>query len=429
MTTLIKNVLAVLKKGDGFSVEKVSIRIKDDLIDFVGEVGGDEQCDIVLDGKNRLAIPGLINAHTHSYMTLFRNSADDVPFNEWLFERILPMEDKLIEGDSYWSTLLGISEMIRSGTTSFLDMYIFPYETARAVSDSGIRAVISRGLVGETADDEGGLRRIGEAKRDFYAFRDTADGRLTFRLAPHAPYTCSPAFLGTVIDTAKDMGVGIHTHLSESISEVENIRKQHGMTPIALMEKTGLFTLPTAAAHCVHLDEEDFSILRENGVSVLTNPASNMKLGNGFAPVPRFLSEKINVALGTDSAASNNSLNLFREINNLALIHKGAKGDAVSVSATEALKAATEGGAAALSVDAGEIKEGKKADIVLLDMMSPQMNPPTDIISSLAYSANGSEVRTVIINGKIVFDGGEIKTFDEERVIFETNRIFDRINS
>ncbi len=429
MTTLIKNVLTVLKNGDGFVTRKVSIRIKDDVIDFVGTADGDEKCDIVIDGKNRLAIPGLVNAHTHSYMTLFRNSADDVPFNEWLFNRILPMEDKLKEGDSYWSTLLGISEMIRSGTTSFLDMYIFPYETARAVTDSGIRAVISRGLVGETADDEGGLRRIGEAKSDFFHYKDTADGRLTFRLAPHAPYTCSPEFLTTVIDTAKEMGVGIHTHLSESISEVGNIRRQYGMTPIALMEKTGLFTLDTAAAHCVHLDEEDFSILRENKVSVLTNPASNMKLGNGFAPVPRFLSEGINVAIGTDSAASNNSLNLFREINNLALIHKGANGDAVSVSATEAFRAATEGGAKALSIDAGEIKEGKKADIVLLDMMCPQMNPPTDIISSLSYSANGSEVRTVIINGKIVFDGGEIKTFDEERVIFETNRIFDRINA
>ena len=429
MKTVIRNVLALLSQNGKLTTKICSIRIKDDLIDFIGDIPKDEKCDIEIDGKNRLAIPGLINAHTHSYMTLFRNSADDVPFNEWLFNRILPMEDKLIAGDSYWSTLLGICEMIRSGTTSFLDMYIFPYETARAVSDSGIRAVISRGLVGETADDEGGLRRIGEAKTDFMNYKDCADGRITFRLAPHAPYTCSPAYLSTVIETAKEMGVGIHTHLSESISEVENIRKQYGMTPIALMEKTGLFTLETAAAHCVHLDEEDFSILKENGVSVLTNPASNMKLGNGFAPVPRFLKEGINVALGTDSAASNNSLNLFREINNLSLIHKGANGDAVSVSAEESFNAATTGGARALGINAGEISVGKKADIVLLDMTCPQMNPPTDVVSSLAYSANGSEVRTVIINGKIIFDGGEIKTVDEERIIFETNKIFDRINS
>ena len=429
MITLIKNVLAVLRKDDRFSVEKCNIVIKDDLIDYIGDAPAYEKYDTVIDGKNRLAIPGLINAHTHSYMTLFRNSADDVPFNEWLFNRILPMEDKLIAGDSYWSTLLGICEMLRSGTTAFLDMYIFPYETARAVNDSGIRAVISRGLVGETADDEGGLRRIGEAKQDFINYKDCAEGRLTFRLAPHAPYTCSPAFLSTVIDTAREMGIGIHTHLSESISEVENIRNQYSMTPIALMEKTGLFTLPTAAAHCVHHDDEDFAILKENGVSVLTNPASNMKLGNGFAPVPRFLKEGINVALGTDSAASNNSLNLFREINNLSLIHKGANSDAVSVSASEAFYAATAGGAKALGINAGELSIGKKADIVLMDMMTPQLNPPTDIVSSLAYSANGSEVRTVIVNGKIVLDGGELKTIDEERIIFETNRIFDRINS
>lgn len=429
LKTLIKDVLAVLKENGSLTTKKCSIRIKDDTIDFIGEIKGDEKADIVLDGKNRLAIPGLVNAHTHSYMTLFRNSADDMPFNDWLFGRILPMEDKLIPGDSYWSTLLGICEMLRSGTTAFLDMYIFPYETARAVSDSGIRAVISRGLVGETADDEGGLRRINEARQDFINFKDTAEGRLTFRLAPHAPYTCSPEFLGTVIETAKEMGVGIHTHLSESRSEVENIRSKYGMTPIALMQKTGLFTLKTAAAHCVHLDDEDFCILKENDVSVLTNPASNMKLGNGFAPVPRFLEEGINVALGTDSAASNNSLNLFKEINNLSLIHKGAREDAVSVSAAQAFTAATEGGARALDINCGELSVGKKADIVLLDLTRPQLNPPTNLIASLAYSADGSEVRTVIVNGRIVLDGGELRTIDEERVIFETNRIFDRINS
>lgn len=424
----IKNVRALVPCADTLTVQTCSIVTNGDVIASLDGTGA-EGCDRVIDGRGFFAIPGLVNAHTHAYMTLFRNSADDLPFMQWLFDRIMPMEDRLRPGDCYWSTLLGVCEMLRTGTTTFLDMFMIPDDTARAVADSGIRAVLSRGLQGETADDAGGMRRLREAKQDILAYSGTAEGRITFMLSPHAPYTCAPAYLETVIREAEDLGVGIHTHLAESVSEIETIREKYGCTPVELLEKVGLFKRHTAAAHCVQLTKNDIRILRDNGVCVLTNPASNLKLGNGFAPVPELLEAGVNVALGTDGAASNNTLNMFREIGLLALIHKGTHADAVTVTSVEAVTAATLGGAKALDLPIGSLSVGKKADIALLDLSCPQMNPPTNLISSLAFSANGSEVDTVIVNGKVLLEKRRLTTIDEERVIFETNRIFDRIKN
>lgn len=427
MKIMLKGAKALVRMRGEFRAMDADICIDGDKI--VSIDGGDSRgCDRVIDCRGKLAIPGLVNAHTHSYMTLFRNSADDLPFNKWLFDRILPMEDRLQPGDSYWTTLFGMCEMIRSGTTSFLDMYIFPDDTAKAVLDSGMRAVISRGLVGETADDAGGMRRLREAKHDIETYKTVGDGRLTFMLAPHAPYSCAPEFLKTVTEWAEDLDVGVHIHLSESKNEVEDVRAKYGCTPIELMEKTGLFSRKTAAAHCVHLDRNDFDVLRRNGVSVLTNPSSNMKLGNGFAPVQQMLDCGINVALGTDSAASNNTLNMFHEMNMLSLIHKGATMDAECISSQQALTAATISGANALGLPVGELAVGKKADITLLDLSCPQLNPPSNLVSSLAFSANGSEVDTVIVNGKILMEKKKLITIDEERVIFESNRIYKRVS-
>ena len=428
MKIRIKNVRALVPRADALAVQTCDIVTTGDVITSLDGTGADG-CDRVIDGSALFAIPGLVNAHTHAYMTLFRNSADDLPFMQWLFDRIMPMEERLRPGDCYWTTLFGICEMLRSGTTTFLDMFMMPEDAARAVADSGMRAVLSRGLQGQTADDAGGLRRLREAKQDILAYSGTAEGRITFMLAPHAPYTCAPAYLQTVIEEAQALGVGIHTHLAESRSEIETIREQYGCTPVELMEKVGLFRLHTAAAHCVQLTANDIRILRDNDVSVLTNPSSNLKLGNGFAPVPELLEAGVNVALGTDGAASNNTLNLFREINLLALIHKGTHGDAVTITSAEAVTAATVGGAKALDLPVGTLAVGKKADITLLDLRCPQMNPPTNLLSSLAFSANGSEVDTVIVNGKVLLDKRKLTTIDEERVIFESNRIFERVRS
>lgn len=430
MKTIFENVKILVEKGEGFEIVDGSIGIDGEKISFAGAAPEDVSGYQKIDGKGQLVMPGLINSHTHVYMTIFRNVADDLMFDDWLFGNILPREDKLLPGDSYWGTMLGIGEMLRSGTTAFLDMYIFTDENVQAAADSGIRAVMSRGLSGASDRDEGGERRLREATEEIKKWRAAAEGRLTFMLAPHAPYTCAPDYVEKVIGRARELGVGIHTHLAESRNEIKNIAEKYGCTPIEYMDRTGLFDLPTVAAHCVYLTDNDIDIFAANGVSIATNPVSNLKLANGIAPVKKYLERGINVCLGTDGAASNNCLNMFRDLSFLTLLNKGLFEDPLAVSAEDGLKIATVNGAKALGLDdTGSIKAGNKADLIFIDLDRLNMFPHNNIISSLAYSANGSEVTRTIVNGKTLMENGELKTIDEERVRFEVARIADRINN
>jgi len=358
-------------------------------------------------------------------MTIFRNCADDLLFNDWLFGRILPMEEKLGGDDCYWGTLLAIMEMLRSGTTTFIDMYFFTDLCARAIEESGIRAVFSQGMAGDLSSGEEKLRKTLE-EYDRWKGRDN----LSFMLAPHAPYTCDEGFQREVAAEAKKLGLAINTHLSESLAEIETIRENYGCSPIELFDRNGLLSDTTVAAHCVHISDNDIKILADRGVCVATNPVSNLKLANGVAPVPKLLKAGVKVALGTDGAASNNTLNMFRELSLLTLIHKGINHDAQAVSAREGLDIATKGGAAAMGrSDIGEIKVGNTADLVVLDLDAPNMQPMNDPIAALAYSANGSEVETVIVGGKILMDNKEFLTIDAEKAIFEVSKICERIGT
>ena len=253
--------------------------------------------------------------------------------------------------------------------------------------------------------------------------------RLNFMLGPHAPYTCSPDYLKMCADVAKEKGMGIHIHLSESVTESENMLKDHNCTPIEYALNAGVFDVHTIAAHCVQVNDSDMDILKSKNVSVVTNPASNMKLGNGFAPVPSMLDKGINVCLGTDGAASNNSQNMFHEMSLLALIHKGNHATPQCISAKETFNIATINGARALGLEklTGSIEVGKKADISILRLDVPSMMPNNNLFASLVYSANGSEVDTVIVDGKILMEHGELKTLDEEKIIFHFNQCFRRL--
>ncbi|MCL2106342.1 MAG: amidohydrolase [Oscillospiraceae bacterium] len=429
MRILLRNMQALLPEGELLTVKRRDVGIEGDRLAFVGQAPAGFVPDKIIAGEDRMVIPGLINTHTHAYMTIFRGRADDLPFQRWLFENILPMEERMRPGDSYWGTLLAACEMLRSGTTCCNDMYISAGENARAAEESGMRAVLSRGLVGGGREDPGGIRRLKEATAEIAEFRNAGNGRITFRLAPHAPYTCAPEYLALVIERAKELGVGIHTHLAESRAEIADIRERYGATPFGLMERVGLLELPTIAAHCVYMSPEDIEIAARNRMSVATNPVSNLKLANGAAPVRELLAAGVNVSLGTDGAASNNALNLFRELGFLCLLHKGINEDPTCVSAAEGLRAATINGARALGLESetGSIEPGKKADLTILNLRRTHWYPHSNLMAALCYGAQGSEAETVIVNGEILMENGQFTKLDEERICYEVQKISDRI--
>jgi len=419
MNILINDILAVLPEG----AQTCSVYISDGKIASLTEQPAGFKADKMISGAGKLLIPGLVNAHTHAAMSLFRNSADDLLFNDWLFGRIMPMEDKLTRDDCYWGTLLSIMEMLRSGTTAFIDMYYFTDQCVRAIDESGIRAVYTRGMSGDANQAEAKLR---SALEEYSKWK--GHDRITFMLAPHAPYTCDEGFQRETAAEAKRQGLAINTHISESLTEIGTIREKYGCTPVELLDRSGLLTDTTVGAHCVHLTDGDIEILARRGVHVVTNPVSNLKLANGFAPVPRLRGAGVKVALGTDSAASNNALNMFRELSMLTLIHKGNEHDAQAISAREGLTIATKNGAEAMGLrNIGEIKSGNIADLAILDLDRPNLQPLGDPVSALAYSANGSEVQTVIVGGKIVMENGKFLNIDADRVVFEVGKICERI--
>lgn len=426
MGIVLKDILAILPEGKKDVIQKTSIYVEGNRIAGIGDKPAGFLEEKVIDGKDKLVIPGLINCHTHSYMSFMRNVADDLSFMDWLFGTIDPIEQQMTDEDTYWGAMLAIIEMMRSGTTCFNDMQMNIHQTTRAVKESGMRAMICRGLVG-SGNDEAGQMRLAQAYEERDAAKDC--DRLTFMLGPHAPYTCDDGFMRVVSEEAKREHMGIHVHLSESVSEIQQIQEKYGISPIEMAEKNGLFDVPAIAAHCVQIDEKDMDILKNKNVSVVTNPASNMKLGNGFAPVAKMLEKGINVCLGTDGAASNNCLNMFHELSLLTLIHKGVNKTPQCISAAEGFRIATINGAKALGLEKeiGSIEVGKKADLAILDLNTPSLTPRNNLLAALSYSANGSEVDTVIIDGKITMENKKLLTIDESLVYEKINGIIVRM--
>ena len=431
MRILLKNISAAVPEGElGLpAIRQCDIGIEGDKIAFVGQAPAQFAPDKTIDGADRLVIPGLVNAHTHTPMVLLRNRADDLPFMTWLYDHIFPMEDRLRAGDCYWGTMLAICELLRSGATCFNEMYYFMDDIVRACAEGGIRAVLSQGLLGESREDPAGLSRLEAATADIRKYNNTENGRLTFLLAPHAPYTCAPDYVRLIIERARELGVGIHTHISESRDENAQIAEKYGKTPFEYFEGLGLFELPTVAAHCVHITDSDIAIVARYGVSVATNPVSNLKLSNGAAPVKKLLAAGVNVALGTDGAASNNSLNMIRELGYLCLVHKGFNEDAECVPAARGLHIATMGGAKALGLGnaIGSIEAGKKADLAILNLNYSHFSPRSSLLAALCYGAQGNEVETVLVDGEILLENGSFTRLDEERVRWEAQKISDRV--
>ncbi len=410
---LIRNTLAVLPGENGPEGVPCSVAVKDGLVSAVLPAETDCAAKTVLDGRCGLLTPGLVNAHAHAYMTGMRNWADDLSFNDWLFGRVMPKEDAMRPEDAYAFALVGCLEMLSGGVTAFLDMHMFPGMSARAALETGMRAVLSRGLSGGGDDAAGGERRLREAREEFAEFR--GETRLGFMLAPHAPYTCTEDYLREIAGAARELGLGIHTHLSETKGEVENCLSQYGCTPIGLFDRCGLLSDKTVAAHCVHLTEADMELLAARGVFVATNPASNLKLANGVAPVPELLEKGVGVCLGTDSTASNNSLSVLRELALVTLLHKGRTGDPRSVTAREGFTMATKTGYRALGLAGGEIAVGAPADLALFDLDAPGLVPLGDPVAALAYAGGALRARSVLVDGKLVWNEGKSTEVDMQR--------------
>ncbi|MGM0396225.1 MAG: amidohydrolase [Bacillota bacterium] len=413
----IKNVNIVTMDASNRIIKNGYIYIEDGKIIHLGEELRSYRAKETLDGRNMTAMPGLINAHTHMGMSLLRNYADDLPLHQWLTEKIWPVEAKLNGEDIYWGSLLSMVEMIQTGTTTFCDMYFFMEEVGKGAEESGIRAMITRGIVEDRNDPDKKLR---ESRELFEMYHGAANDRIRVMIAPHAPYTCSPDFLVKAKDLAAELGTGINIHLSETKREVDESFERYGKSPIEHVYDLGVLDVHTLAAHCVHVDERDIDLMLEKRVHPVNNPGSNLKLASGFAPVQKMLEKGLSVSLGTDGASSNNNLNMFKELNLAALVNKAVSKDALSVKADEALRMATINGARGLQWDReiGSLEIGKKADIILIDMEKPHLTPRHNLVSSLAYSTYGSDVDTVIVDGRILMKNREILTIDMERVRF-----------
>ncbi len=423
MKTLIKNVALI---RDGKTVENKNILVDGKyIVGFPTKIGSIDSYDEIVDGKNMLALPGLVNTHTHVAMTLFRSYADDMALMDWLQNKIWPAEEHLDDDIVYWGSMLAFAEMIRGGTTSFCDMYMFMNSCALAADKAGMRGNLARGLAGVSPNANAALE---ENIQLFHNWNNKGDGRFKVMLGPHAPYTCPPDYIKKVRDAGLKHEIPIHIHLSETKIEVDNCLKEHNKTPIALMNDLGLFELPTLAAHCVHVNEDDMKIMAQKKVCVAHNPGSNLKLASGIAPVTQMRKHGITVGLGTDGASSNNKLDMFAEMRLSALIHKGNTYDPFAITAPEALDLATYEGAKCLGYDnLGKLEENFLADIILINREGFHWQPTFDSLSLAVYAGNSMDVDTVFINGQKVMEHRNLLTIDEEKLNFEVNRVTGKL--
>ena len=415
-TILIKN--ALILNPNNFENKKQSLLIKDDLIAEISDEIDESNVGKIIDAEGKILLPGLINTHTHLSMTLFRGLADDMSLDSWLNDHIWPMEANLNGEYCYIGALLGAIELIKSGTTTFSDMYFYMEDVARAVDDAGIRAVLSYGMI-DFADAE---RREAEIKENlalYNACNGMADGRIKVFLGPHSPYTASEELLVKVRELADEYNIGIHIHVSETQKEINDSLDEKGLRPFEYLEKIGFLGPDVVAAHCVWLSDEEIDIIKKHDVKVSHNPCSNMKLASGVSPVSKLIEKGVCVSIGTDGASSNNNLDLIEELKTASLLQKVSTLDPKVLNSDESIEMATIKGAEALGLsdEIGSIEVGKKADIILIDTNAANMTPDSSSLSSnVIYSANGSNVDTTICNGKILMENKKLTALDEDEI-------------
>lgn len=386
-----------------------------------GDLPAEIDAERVIDGRGKVLLPGFVNLHSHAPMTLLRGLGEDLPLERWLTEKIFPAEERLSADDYYWGSLLAIAEMLLSGTTCFFDMYMGVDQIAQAVLESGIRANLARGFLG---DLESAKERLAEAVSLYNRYYGAGEGRLSFLLAPHGTYTCTPDLLRHTAELAGELGVGIHIHLSEAQTENQTVLARYGKTPTQILAETGLLEQPLLAAHGVHLSDQDIELLAEAGAVVAHCPASNMKLASGVARLDALRQAGVRVGIGTDGAASNNKLDMYEELRLAGYLQKVSTGNPESVPAgyllQRAINPVPEG--FGLLAPVGCIEPGYQADLQVVDFGKAHLQPVHDYVSNLVYAAKGSDVELVMVAGKVLVDGGELTTIDQEKLFAEVNK-------
>jgi 5-methylthioadenosine/S-adenosylhomocysteine deaminase len=413
-------------------VENGTLAIKGDTISALGsskEIEGSYWGGKTIDARGSLVMPGLVNGHTHAAMTCFRGLADDLELMDWLNNYIFPAEAKNVNEElEYWGSLLACAEMIRSGTTTFCDMYIFENETAKAAKKAGMRCLLGEVLFDfPSPNSQSPAEGLDYTKRLIETWE--TDPLVNIVVEPHSLYTCSPSLLRDSKALAANYGVPLATHLLENRGEVEQLRGKLGKKATVFLRDIGILDDRFIAFHCVCMDDEDIRLFRDHGSKIVHNPESNMKLASGVAPVTMMLDHGVPVGLGTDGCASNNNLDMIQEMDTAAKLHKVFTMDPTVMDAKTVLKMATAEGARALGMESeiGILRQGMKADIVIVDLNQPHLTPMYDEYSTLVYAANGSDVRDSIINGRIVMENRKLLAIDEKQAMDKINEISKRV--
>ena len=404
------------------------VGVKDDTICYIGGSMPEQDFGEAYDGNGNLLMSGFVNNHSHTPMMLMRGYGENMMLQDWLEKKIFPFEDRLTGQDVYYATLLGIAEMVRFGTVSTTDMYFFCHDIARAFADSGVKANIGRAITAFGDTDLFSMERFQEAKALYNDYHGAENGRILVDMSLHGEYTSNPQIARQLAEYTKSIGANMHVHVSETSAETEECTMRHGKTPTKYLAELGLFDGPATAAHCVWLTPEDMDILAEKNVAVASCPVSNLKLASGICDVPALMERGVNITLGTDSVASNNNLNMLEEIKLFAILHKGATHNPTLISPKQALQAATVNGARAQGrMDCGLLKEGNKADLIVVDLSAPHMQPVHSAQSNLVYSAVGGDVRLTMVDGVVVYKDGVYPTIDIDKVLFEVGESNKRI--
>lgn len=409
--------------------EHMYVGTKGERIAYVGNEAPAEDYGEVYEGRGRLLMSAFYNAHAHSPMALMRGYGENMVLQDWLNNRIFPFEDKLSGEAVYWGTMLCMAESIQFGIVSSTDMYYFCEDMAKAVLESGAKGNISRSIVSFTDEDIFETDRFREAKEFSENWNNAGNGRVIAEMSVHAEYTNQERSVRQMADYTRQIGARMHVHLSETRSEHEECKaRRGGKTPAQFFNSLGIFDSPTVAAHCVWVEDADIAILAEKGVNVASCPDSNLKLASGICPVPKLMKAGINVALGTDSVASNNNLNFIEEMKTYALLHKQNSGDPTLITPKEAIHAATRAGAIAQGRgDCGLLAEGFRADLIVLDLTKPHMHPIHNLANNVVYSADGRDVVLTMADGKVLYRDGSFLTLDIEKTIAETEKATQNI--